>query len=103
MPWETRERGGLYYTRSRRDGERVVREYIGGGELGRIVSKGDAMRRAALEAKRKREREELERLKTADAEVEELYTMVDTLMSAALVAAGYRNHKGEWRLRRGGG
>jgi hypothetical protein len=50
MALESRERGGLYYTWSRREGGRVVREYVGGGELGRIVSKGDAMRRAALEA-----------------------------------------------------
>ena len=37
-PWERRERGGLYYTRSRREDGRVVREYIGGSVLGEIVA-----------------------------------------------------------------
>ncbi len=29
-PWERRERGWLYYTRSRKEGGRVIREYVGG-------------------------------------------------------------------------
>ena len=102
MAWESRERGGPYYTRSRRVNGQVVREYIGGGELGRIVAEQDAINRTIREARRKQEGEELERLKTADAAVEEFCRVVDSLTRAALVAAGYRNHKGEWRRKRGG-
>jgi hypothetical protein len=103
MAWENRERGGLYYTRSKRVNGKVVREYIGGGELARIVAEQDAINRTLRWARQKREREELERLKARDAEVDDLCEMVNSLMKAALVATGYRNHKGEWRLRRGGG
>ena len=60
-PWERRERGGLYYTRSRRKDGRVVREYIGGSVLGEIVALEDECERRQREEevafwKEKRER-----------------------------------------------
>ena len=55
MPWEERKRGGRYYTRSYRDKDgQERREYIGTGELARIVSEQDTMRRAAQVAERER-------------------------------------------------
>ena len=41
-PWEKRERGGLYYTRSRKVNGQVVREYVGGGALGELAALIDA-------------------------------------------------------------
>ena len=41
-PWEKRERGGLYYTRSRKVNGRVVREYVGSGASGELVTLMDA-------------------------------------------------------------
>ena len=43
-PWERRERGGLYYTRSRKEAGRMVREYIGGGVLGEVAALHDSNR-----------------------------------------------------------
>ena len=42
MGWD---KGGRYYTRSRRENGRVVREYIGGGRAGAIVAQFDAIHR----------------------------------------------------------
>jgi hypothetical protein len=43
-PWERRARGGLYYTRSRKEAGRVVREYICGGVLGEVAALHDSNR-----------------------------------------------------------
>ena len=102
MAWEER-RGNLYYYQSERgeDG-RVKKRYIGAGRISELVAHADETRQRARQERREREREELGRLKAADAALEEFCEAVDTITTAALVAAGYRNHKGEWRLRRSG-
>lgn len=44
-PWERRERGGLYYTRSKKVNGEVVRKYVGGGVLGELASQMDTLKR----------------------------------------------------------
>jgi hypothetical protein len=100
MAWESRERGGHYYTRSRRVNGRVVREYIGGGELARIASEIDADRRAQRDAERQQQRAELKRLEVLAGPVGELCEVTEILVRVHLVALGYRKHKGEWRRER---
>jgi hypothetical protein len=99
-PWERRERGGLYYTRSRKEGGRVVREYFGGGILGELAAQMDAEDRRREEEVASR-REERERLDTLTAPVEELCEASEVIARAALIVSGYRQHnRGEWRKRR---
>jgi hypothetical protein len=101
-PWERRERGGLYYTRSRKEDGRVVREYVGGGVLGEMAAQMDAEERQRRKEAAADWREERQNLEALDAHVEELYGMAEILSRAVLVAAGYHQHnRGEWRLRRG--
>ena len=48
-PWERRERGGLYYTRSRKVNGQVVGEYVGGGVLGQLAARMNADERCRRE------------------------------------------------------
>jgi hypothetical protein len=100
MAWETRN-GNRYYYRSVRDGDRVRKEYVGTGPLALLAAEADEARRLRRQRKRERERAELERLREADAVVERLCEDAETLARAVLMASGYTNHKGEWRMRRG--
>jgi hypothetical protein len=101
-PWERRERGGLYYTRSRKEGGRVVREYIGGGVLGETAALEDEYERRQREVEAALEKEERERLEGIMAPIDEVCEAAEVLARAALVAARYRRHnRGEWRKSRG--
>jgi hypothetical protein len=101
VAWEKRERGGRYYTRSRRspqDGH-VVREYVGSGPLAELAARSDRAKRELAEAER--EKEEMERLKALAAPVLEVSEAAEILAHAHLIAAGYHRHKGEYRRARG--
>ena len=96
-----RRNGRPYYYRSVRDGERVRKVYVGAGEIARISHEEDMLQRTTREAERKREKEELERLKALAAPVLEISEAAEILAHAHLIAAGYHRHKGEYRRARG--
>jgi|SRR5829696_3084511 len=101
MAWEKRERGGLYYTRSRKVDGRVVREYVGGGIRGEIAARMDAKEQQQREEEAAAWREERERLEELAGLVDEFCEAVETVARATLLAAGFRQHnRGEWRRRR---
>jgi hypothetical protein len=99
-PWERRKRGGLYYTRSRREGGRVVREYIGSGPVAVLAARMDALERERREEQAALWRQERRELDALDASVDEVAGASDFLVRAALLVSGYRQHnRGEWRKR----
>jgi hypothetical protein len=101
MSWETRGGRGRYYTRSKRVGGRVRREYVGSGLLAELAAAEDALHREAREREARDRPTERERLEALDAPLGALDALTGALYRAALVAAGYRQHKrGEWRKRR---
>lgn len=97
MGWETRKRGGRYYTRSRRAGSRVVREYVGGGLGAELAAESDRIDRERREIQALKEREERERLARSAEFLSELEEATKILAEAQLVAAGCHKRKGEWR------
>jgi hypothetical protein len=102
MAWETRNGRGRYYTRSRRVGGRVLREYVGSGLGAELTADLDEDRRASRAERASEWRAERERLEAADQDFDALCRLADSLMRAELIAAGYHQHaRGAWRKRRG--
>jgi hypothetical protein len=101
MGWEKRERGGLYYTRTKKVDGRVIREYVGGGTLGHLTALQDAQEHRRREQEAALWNEERERLEALVAPVEDLCKAAEILYRAALLSAGFRRHqRGEWRRKR---
>ncbi len=96
MGWEK----GRYYTRSRKVNGRVVREYIGGGDLGVLAAELDAIERKRREYERESWRIEKEEIETFDKSIAKVCEMADIIARAAMLAAGFHRHRGEWRRRR---
>ncbi len=98
MAWERRTGGGLYYTRSRRVGGRVTREYVGTGLGGKLAEIEDKEARARRDDARHILRTEQERWDTVDAALSKTFHETEALTRCALVLAGYhQHHRGEWR------
>lgn len=100
MSWETRARGGRYYTRSRREGGRVVREYVGTGPHAELIAELDHRERDRRDGERTAWVATLADLRAAEAPVLALHDDVELLVRGALLAAGCHRHRGEWRRRR---
>src|SRR4051812_7407159 len=86
-----------YYYRSERHGDRVRKVYLGTGP--------DAQEQDRLVRERRQEREaELSALATQEARfaraekaLRDLLELARALLEATLLAAGYRERRGEWR------
>jgi hypothetical protein len=101
MSWEKRERGGRYYTRSRREGGRIVREYIGTGYVAELAARLDEIERDRREEERIEQRIARSQAEAAEAPIKALHEDVELLARGALLAAGYHRHHGQWRRKRG--
>jgi hypothetical protein len=96
MAWE---RG--YYYRVRKEGGRVVREYVGRGRPAELAARLDALARQERERGRAALRAAKAELDALDAPLNDLNDLAELLARAALLAAGFHQHKrGEWRKRR---
>lgn len=100
MSWETRARGTRYYTRSKRINGRIIRQYIGRGELAERLAAADRRDRERRAMVRHQQRLERERADRDAAPIIGLHDELDILTRAALLATGYHRHHGEWRRRR---
>lgn len=101
MTWETRDRGGLYYTRTHRINGRKVREYVGTGLIGELAALEDEDRRLQREQARRAWEAEQAPIYQREGNLVALDATCRRLVEVALENAGYYNHKGEWRRKHG--
>ena len=85
MGWER----GRYYTRSKRVGGRVVREYVGSGAMAVLAARMDLVEQEQRRAKAAAWRKEREKLTAIDNELAAMCNVADLCARAALLAAGY--------------
>jgi hypothetical protein len=98
MGWERRRRGGRYYTRSKKVNGRVVREYLGCGDVAQLAAQTDALAREWRQLQALELRDQKAELDALDAGVRDVLAPSDLAARAALLAAGFHQHKrGEWR------
>jgi len=97
MGWDK----GRYYTRSRREGGRVVREYIGRGEIACLMARLDKDLREKESEERLAALAEQEKVLDLESLLDDLDKACTLVMQAELEAAGFHQHdRGEWRKRR---
>jgi hypothetical protein len=95
MAWERRS-GRTYYYRKRRLGDQVISEYVGAGQLAETAAALDTLEQEL----RRAERAGWETRLALDARIDEVCDLLSTLAYAALLAAGYHQHRGQWRVKR---
>src|SRR5262249_8754295 len=98
MGWDKKR----YYTRSKKVCGRVVREYVGTGPVAVAAARLDAIPRERRGAQRAANPRQTAGDAAPEERVDQLDDTAEGAARAALVAAGYHQHKrGEWRKRRG--
>ena len=101
MALVTRKSGKQYYYRSRREGDRFVREYVGFGDAARLAAERDAQQRAELAADRQAIAESHEHIAAVLSSVDEFCDSLKSLAAAVLLSHGYHQHdRGRWHKKR---
>jgi hypothetical protein len=96
MGWEK----GRYYTRSRKVDGQVIREYVGGGEIGRLAAEFDAAKRHQKQLTEAIDSQLQQDLEDQDLSALDLYNEIEQIAQAVLLVAGCHNHRGQWRRKR---
>jgi hypothetical protein len=99
MGWKT-IKGRRYYYKSEREGGRVKSTYFGAGEAGTLMASMLAIEREEREAERDELREQRREFDAEETAVSEWFDEVQAVADAAMIAAGFHKHKGQWRRKR---
>src|SRR5436189_258957 len=101
MAWETRGNRRYYYQSERVYG-RVVKQYVGSGEVAELIDVVNLDKQAARDAERAKVRAERDELSRLESVLVSLGDFADAAAEEAMRAAGYhRIKRGPWRKCRG--
>ncbi len=101
MAWEARGARKYYYqSRRTRDG-RVRKLYRGHGALAELTASLDAAAQAERKAAAEAWKEQKRREEAVEAALKDFCCECGIFVQAALMAAGYHEHRGQWRRQRG--
>src|ERR1044072_8326509 len=95
MAWEGRN-GRKYYYLKRREGDRVISEYIGNGLEAELYAQACQKNEERIQ----RERERRKEMTATSAQVDDICKTLNNAVRAWLLALGYQQHKRQWRKRR---
>jgi hypothetical protein len=96
MAWEKRRKSSYYY-KSRREGKKVRRTYMGHGPEAQLSAQLDVERRQQRQAERTEWVDFVARVQEADAALENLSRHCRLLAAAVLLTQGFHSHNGQWR------
>ena len=96
MAWEKRK-GGIYYYRKTRDGDKVYSVYVGKDVLAYELSGYLQKQKIQQQKQQALINSEI----AVDKELDEHHRLLIAIAEATLLLNGYHLHKGEWRKSRG--
>jgi hypothetical protein len=99
MAWVNRP-SGRYYYRTRREGGRVISEYVGAGYVAEALARMDDIDRAARAKSAADWRRTIEDDRRQSAALAQVDDLVKSAVAAVLIANGYHQHKRQWRRKR---
>ena len=103
MGWETRRNGKRYYYEKTRENGKAVSRYISAGRLAPLVAEINELDRERRQQERweaQRARNEFAELAATPEDLTLLLGQAKSAAAAALQAAGYHQHKRQWRKKR---
>lgn len=99
MAWEQR-RGRSYYYRKLRTGRRVRSQYVGAELRAQMAAAADEDQRRHRAAQRAADRTARQAEAQIDRQLASVESAIAAMTHAALLAAGYHKHRGQWRKKR---
>jgi hypothetical protein len=101
MGWEKRG-NNLYYYRKKRDGDRVMSEYVGNGRMAQRISVEDREERERKWKEIEAMAQKRDSFRVVDQHAVQTSRLIKQVAEVFLIMAGYHKHKGQWRKARNG-